>query len=141
MKRRIVCLLGLAALLFTVAAPVHSTELVYTPINPSFGGPSSNGGFLLGAAEAQNKHTEGSSSYRRDPIDSFEESLVRRILSNLAGEIVGQAFGDDESLPEGHYEFGDYLIDVNNWDGLDLTVTITDVGTGNETTIEVPQLY
>ena len=35
-----------------------ATELVYTPINPSFGGNPLNGQFLLNEAQAQNNFTE-----------------------------------------------------------------------------------
>ena len=35
-----------------------ATELVYTPINPSFGGNPANGQFLRGIAQAQNSFTE-----------------------------------------------------------------------------------
>ena len=37
-----------------LCAAANATELVYTPINPSFGGSPLNGAWLLGNAQAQN---------------------------------------------------------------------------------------
>jgi len=123
------------------ALPAAATEMVYTPINPSFGGNSMNGTFLMSQAEAQNTHKDPSlsSSYSRDPLESFEESLTRRILSNLAGSIVESTFGyGDSELSEGFYQVGDYEIEVTGADTGDVSVTITDDGTGNQTTIVIP---
>ena len=44
----------LASLLLSTGA--SATELVYTPVNPSFGGSPLNGAWLLGNAQAQNSN-------------------------------------------------------------------------------------
>lgn len=121
------------------AAPVGATELVYTPINPSFGGNSFNGTYLLGAAESQNDHQEKYESYNQDPLDNFEESLSRRLMSVLATKIVDSAFGEyDADLGTGSYEFGDYTIDIVANEGESIHVVITDTFTGGTTEVEVP---
>lgn len=132
------------ALLFVWGTTAAATELDYTPLSPSFGGNPLNGAVLLNLAQAQNKFKdpEISSSSSRDPMEYFEESLIRRVLNNLAISIVDDAFGStDSELTSGHYQFGDYSIDVDTSLGDNVGVTITDLGTGNTTTIEVPTTY
>ena len=70
-----------------------ATELVYKPINPSFGGNPLNANMLLSKAQAQNKH--------KAPIDeksyaeNFQDSLERTYLNRMVREITDIAFGDD----------------------------------------------
>lgn len=119
-----------------------ATELVYTPVNPSFGGNPINGTYLLNQAQAQDKHKDPNSVLGRDPMEYFEESLVRRVLNNLATQVIDDAFGaGDAGLTSGFYQFGDYTIDVDasNTDILD--VTISDLGSGNTTSIQIPTTY
>lgn len=135
---RLMLLLSVALVGWT--ATTWATELVYRPVNPSFGGYPANGPFLLDSAQSQNKHTGPSSTQslfpESSPLEDFEESLNRRILSIMADKIVDAAFGED-GLEEGHFVVGDYTIDVTN--GTDgVNVTIVDPSTGNETTILVP---
>lgn len=137
--KRLSYLLALG-LLLAVTGPVLATELVYTPVNPSFGGNPLNGSYLLSQAESQNRHRDPNLDLSgRDPLASFEESLLRRVNSNLANQIVDQMFGTSSSpVADGHYQFGDYTIDVLTSGGGDISVTIEDLGTGNSTTIEIP---
>lgn len=120
-----------------------ATQMVYTPVNPSFGGSPLNGNWLLGMAQAQNTHVEKSSySYSNDIVDNFEESLTRQVLYNISRKIVEDTFGSSDSdLGEGHYEFGDYVIDVQSTEGESVKVFINDITTGNSTTVEVPYYY
>lgn len=138
---------SLATLIFIICTgPCWATQLVYEPVNPSFGGNPLNGNFLLGQAESQNKHKDDKNSpigstagYQRDPMAYFEESLVRRILNELANNIVESSFSSDGSsqIQDGHYQFGDYVIDIVNFGDV-VSVSITDLGTGNSTIVEVP---
>ena len=135
------CISATLAAAVSCFQPAFAAQLVYAPINPSFGGNPLNGGFLLNQAEAQNKFKDKKTdaSYTRDPMEYFEESLVRRVLNNLANNIVDDAFGGISSeLADGFYQFGDYTIEVVTSVGDNVTVTITDLGTGNTTTIDVP---
>lgn len=134
--------IAIAAVFFLAAGSIGvKAEMTYTPINPSFGGYALNGSYLLSSAEAQNttKDSSASSYTQKDPLESFEESLVRRIMSNLATKITSEAFGTTSGdLADGHYEFGDYSIDISGAGGENINVDIIDVGTGNSTSIEVP---
>ena len=138
MKKLLLCVFLLTFFSFLNAA--MATELVYTPVNPSFGGHPLNGAWLLNQAQAQNKHTgEGTSRYTTDPLEDFENSMTRRVLSMLATKIVNTAFGEyDEDLGSGTFEFGDYTIDIEAIDGESINVTIIDTIGGGITTIQVP---
>lgn len=119
---------------------LSATELTWIPINPSFGGNSFNASWMMSQAEIQNTFTDNTSSssysYSQDPLDNFKESLNRQILSRLASQLVKTSFGED-SLQPGHYEIGDYVIEVVPGDG-GINVNIFDNGTGNQTNIIVP---
>lgn len=134
------CVLGLlAAAPFLLAVPeTRGTELVYVPVNPSFGGSPLNGSFLLSQAESQNKFKNQSNAYTSDPFTDFEDTLNRRILGILANEIVEGAFGEEGGLQEGHFEIGDFVIDVVP-NGNGVNVVISDPSTGRQTTVNIPE--
>jgi len=117
---------------------VQAGELIYRPINPSFGGNPYNASWLMQQAEIQ-KDKEKQSSYKaaeKDPLKDFAESLNRSILSRLSSKLINSAFGESD-LEEGRYEVGEFVIDVTSTsDGIN--VTITDPATGGETIIEIP---
>ena len=129
-------------------APVsisRATELIWTPINPSFGGSPYNASWLLASAQAQNSYGDGSSGSsfsfpESDLLEDFEKSLNRQLLSRLSRKIVDEAFGEDSLLPEGEtearYTIGDYEIYVTIDGGISLT--LTDILTGNTTTVQIP---
>jgi len=140
MKPSVKCIVcGIVLAVFsTPVSVVTASELVWTPINPSFGGPSYNGQWLMASAQAQNTHVErgGSSIPTRSLMEDFQSSLNRQILYGLSRKIVDSAFGEG-SLESGHYEVGDYTIDVNV-DVSGINVVVTEIGTGNTTTVQVP---
>jgi curli production assembly/transport component CsgF len=118
-----------------------ASELVWTPINPSFGGNPANGAWLLASAQAQNTMTPKPTTYTRaDPLDDFEYLLKRQYLSRLADRIMDDVFGEDTLLPDAQtdaeYTIGDYHVQISTMDSI--KVTITDTITGNETMVEVP---
>jgi len=58
------------------------------------------------------------------------------VLNRLSRDIVDRVFGD-EGIEEGSFEVGGFLIDV--MEDLDrVTLQITDLETGNETSITLP---
>lgn len=114
---------------FFVALTAHGTELVYTPINPSFGGSALNGSYLLNKANAQNDHTGESSD--KDFVTRFKESLERNILNTITR---GVANGE---ITDGTYDTGDFRIEVASIGG-GVMLTITNLLTGEVTVIEMP---
>lgn len=116
---------------------VDASELVYRPVNPSFGGNPFNGQYLLNNATLQNQHLDDDSSRpRRDPLAEFTRTLQRRLLSNLASQITDAIFGE-EAADSGSFTVGDTSIDFQR-DGDVVVLQIVDAATGNETVIEVP---
>jgi curli production assembly/transport component CsgF len=129
------------ATLFLASPLMLATELVYKPINPSFGGNPLNANMLLSKAQAQNKH--------KAPIDeksyaeNFQDSLERTYLNRMVREITDIAFGDDveESIfnQDSTFVSGDYEIQIITSSSDAITVQITNLIDGTITIIEVPR--
>ena len=118
----------------------YAQDFVYQPTNPAFGGNNFNYGWLLSSAQAQNGFTEEQDDVRsrfdRDPLQDFEQTLNRQILSQLTRQLTQDQFGEG-GLQEGQYEIGNYQIDVAP--GADaIQITILDITTGSQTTVSVP---
>ena len=129
-----------AAILILASSSVGSAaaqDMVYTPINPTFGGNPFNSAHLLGLANAQNKTKDPSAtSSTSSAADIFARQLQSRLLSALSSQIVDAIFGQNPQQ-SGTIQFGGQTIQFAR--GLDsVTLTITDNGTGEVTTIVVP---
>ena len=113
-------------------------ELVYTPINPSFGGNAFNSAHLLALANAQNDHERPASERPgTSDVDRFIRSLQSRLLSSLSNEVANAIFGED-AQDSGRIVFGDQTIEfVRTLEGIQLTITEAD---GSQTVITVPTL-
>jgi curli production assembly/transport component CsgF len=131
--------IAISAAIMTLAAPTaFAQELVYTPVNPSFGGNPFNSAHLLGIANAQDDtEPPSSSSGSGDPqADLFIRQLQSRLLSGLASEVANAIFGEDPQ-DYGRVVFGDQTVEFVR--GLDsITLTIFDATTGTTTEIVVP---
>ncbi len=130
MKRRLItCLLPTVVVLSSI---VTASEMVYTPVNPSFGGNPLNANQLLSSASSQNDLTDpnarvsGLSSL--SSIDRFAASLESRLLSQLLSDINDGTTG---SLTT-----DDFTVNVQNFEGT-ITVDILDLETGESTQIVV----
>jgi len=123
--------------LFPIKENSFATELVWQPINPSFGGSPWNGSWLLQSAQVQNRFKEKSKTWReKTSVERFQESLERSLLYRLSRKIADKAFGE-EDLESGHYDIGGVSIDIDVG-GENINVTIFDPVTGDTTTIQVP---
>ncbi len=133
---------ALAAMLFgmLVAAPAMAQELVYKPINPSFGGDSFNSSHLLGIANAQNNYKDPrAADAGSSQSDLFLRQLQSRLLSSLASQVSDAIFGENPQ-DSGRIVFGDQIIEFTR--GLEsVRITIIDNLTGGVTEIEIPLLY
>lgn len=107
-----------------------ATELVYTPINPSFGGNPLNGNFLLQKAQSQNANSAERPTLSF--VDRFRESLERNIINSLTRRIA------DGEVVEGVYETGEYIIEVNQDTDGSVLVTVTNQDNGDVTVIRIP---
>lgn len=119
-------LLSLAVL--CIAHTSQATELIYTPVNPSFGGNPLNGSFLLNKAQAQNDNK--ASSTEKDFVTRFKESLERNLINSITRGIA------DGEITDGEYNTGDFRIEINSI-GDKIILTITNIATNEVTIIEM----
>jgi curli production assembly/transport component CsgF len=108
---------------------VIATELVYTPVNPSFGGSPLNGSFLLNKANSQNDNQSPSSD--KDFVTRFKESLERNIINTITRGVA------DGEITDGIYDTGDFRVEVVST-GNGVMLTITNLLSGEVTVIEMP---
>ncbi|MBV2129912.1 curli assembly protein CsgF [Arsukibacterium indicum] len=120
-----------AVVLFLLtSALVNATELVYTPINPSFGGNPLNGNFLLQKAQSQNGFKEERPTLSF--VDKFQEALERNIINSLTRRIA------DGELVDGVYNTGEFLVEISTGTDGSVIVNITNLDTGEVTIITIP---
>ncbi len=119
--------LAAALWLLFVATQASATELVYAPINPSFGGNPNNAPGLMSIAQAQN----GFKAPVDSPVQAFNLSLQRAILSRLTSQTMAAIFGTSPTLENGEYDTPGYLIKVAYTPGTsNVTITTTDKASG-----------
>ena len=122
-----------AVVFFTSTASAQ--ELVYEPVNPSFGGNPFNSSHLLSIANAQNDFERSIDEDESTDFDRFIRSLESRLLSSLSTQVANAIFGDD-AQDNGTIRFGDQTISfVRTLDGIELTLTDSD---GTVTVITIP---
>ena len=137
-----------------VASPAMASDLVYTPINPTFGGNPLNSSHLLAIASAQRTATASDApvtssssgtggtgtSTSQSNVDLFISQLEGRLLSSLASQVTDAIFGTN---PQNHgtITFGSTIVVFDRSDVTHtISLTITDTTTGQVTLISVPQL-
>lgn len=125
------------ALLALALSPIaQAGELIYRPLNPSFGGDPFVGSYLLGKAQAQDTNTDPNAR-RSQPISSTQrlvQSLESRLISQLISDVGRGEVG------EGSFDSDEFGVVVRD-DGGQLTVQVVDKLTGDVTTINVGGLF
>ncbi len=128
-------------LALTLAPICHAGQLVYKPLNPSFGGNPLNGSFLLSKAQAQNKHK--ANLEQKSSADKLKESIERAYINKIVKEITNLAFGEnpEDSIFNGNTTFtsGDMQVELITSSTDSITVQITNIITNEVTIIEVPR--
>jgi curli production assembly/transport component CsgF len=127
----------MAALLFGFSSPL-AADIIYKPINPSFGGDSFNSNHLQGLANAQNEFSKTNKSKAQTPTERFLSMLQTRLYSALASQVADAIFGQN-AQPSGTIVFDDQQVAFLNT-GTEIQLTITDFNTGQVTNIVVPTL-
>ena len=129
--------IALIAVCATLATPAIAQELVYKPVNPSFGGNAFNSSHLLAIANAQDDNEPPASEVDgTSQGELFARQLESRLLSGLASSVTDAIFGDNPQ-ESGTIKFGDQTIEF--FRGLDsVTLTIFDATTGTTTEIVIP---
>ena len=127
---------AMPVMLLGYSVSAAAQDIVYSPVNASFGGNPFNSAHLLGVANAQNDFKDPKASTSGSQADIFSRQLQSRLLSALSSQIVDAIFGENPQQ-SGTIQFGGQTISFVR--GLDeVTLTITDDGTGEITTIVVP---
>jgi curli production assembly/transport component CsgF len=131
------------ALLAFCAGNAAGSEMVYVPLNPSFGGNPLNNS-LFNSANAQNKHKDpdaglGAGGLNQTPLKQFNDILERSILGQLASAATSSVIGAGGKLVPGSVQTGNFLITISDLGGGLLRVTTTDKVTGATSTFEVGQ--
>ncbi len=116
-------------------ADAFASELIHTPVNPSFvGGNPFNGQYLLNSAVLQNKNKEP--VIQQTPLEQFRDSLQRNLLYAITSKLTQDMYGEGGFKP-GHYSYAGMDVDVvGGTNGV--TITITDTTNGGTTTVTVP---
>jgi curli production assembly/transport component CsgF len=122
-------------LLFTTSAVA---DMIYKPVNPSFGGDPFNSSHLQGLASSQNLHTPDSTSTTQTAGERFLSMLQSRLYSSLASQVAEAIFGEN-AQQSGSVTFDDQQVEFVNT-GTEIQITITDFLTGEVTNITVPTL-
>ncbi|WP_426490972.1 curli production assembly/transport component CsgF [Hymenobacter sp. 102] len=124
-----------------ISHTAQAQDFVYEPKNPAFGGGNSfNYAWLLSAATAQNTQEDPARSAQNtvDPLGDFSNNLNRQILAQLTNRFISSQFGDGP-VREGSYTIGAYQIQVTPGPN-GVAIQVTDTGTGNQTTVTVPNV-
>jgi curli production assembly/transport component CsgF len=118
----------------------QAQDLVYTPVNPAFGGNTINYSWLLNSANAQNSIQDPArtaNDLRDDPLANFTSNLERQLLNQLSREIFNRQFGEDFFSEDGVTTIGNFQVEVTT--GVDgLLINITDFSSGGTTQLTVP---
>lgn len=118
------------------SAHCRAQQLVYTPVNPAFGGDTFNYQWLLSSAESQNSFTDPRIvDDDRTELERFQENLNSQLLNSLSRNVFGSQLGDE--LKEGSFTVGDLALEIfDTAEGL--VINILDTNTGEQSQIIVP---
>jgi curli production assembly/transport component CsgF len=111
-------------------------DMVYKPINPTFGGNPFNSAHLLGIANAQNDYRDPRTAAATSQQDLFARQLQSRLLSALSSQLIDAIFGENPQ-ERGTFSIGGQTINFFR-DLESVTINITNDATGEVTTIVVP---
>ncbi|AZZ44564.1 curli production assembly protein CsgF [Pseudomonadaceae bacterium SI-3] len=121
-----------------LSSGLSATELVYTPVNPSFGGSPLNGAWLLGSAQAQNdKKDPDAVGYDRSIYE--RPSDLERLTSQLESSLLSDLLRDAQAGETGSLTTTDFFVRAYNGDAGLLIVEITDRVTGEVSEIIIGQ--
>lgn len=113
-------------------------ELVYTPVNPAFGGNTLNGSWLLSNAQSQDTFedpdTKSDDLSSESDIDKFNDTIERIALSRIASQLVSKFLdGEASSL-----ETDNLILEITEDPTTgSTTIKTTDKGTGYSTIIDL----
>jgi curli production assembly/transport component CsgF len=122
-----------AFLALGLSAQSGATELVYTPVNPSFGGNPLNGTWLLNNAQAQNDFDDPDTKSRSAFAGT---SALERFSNQLESKLLSQLMDNINNGKTGSLSTDSFLINVIDDSGA-LSIQVTDKATGEVSEIQV----
>ncbi|WKW46356.1 curli assembly protein CsgF [Myroides sp. JBRI-B21084] len=108
MKKYVLTIVLFFAAFFTS----YAQQLVYTPVNPNFGGNPLNYNGLINSANLQNQFDDYKNNRDSSLLNNFSETVKRQILSQLSRKLFAEN-ADLENLEEGTFEIGDLIISID----------------------------
>lgn len=124
-----------AGMTFSIGA-AHAGELIYRPINPSFGGDPLAGNYLLNKAQSQDDNTDPNAP------DFGRYSETDLFLQDLRSSLVNDAIQDAVDGEEGRtslIESSNLRVRIESLGGGGFVMTILDRRTGEQTTVNLGQ--
>lgn len=135
----------LAALVMASAGVTVAGPLVYTPVNPAFGGSPLNGPHLLGRAQAQDRHLDPNAPSALNPLSSqsqleqFNSALQQAVLSRVSAAVSSSIIGADGKLIPGQVETENFRITISDLGGGRIRIVTTDKLTNASTSFDISQ--
>ncbi len=126
----------LAGCAFTSA--VSASELVYTPINPTFGGNPLNSSQLMNEASAQKPSAPVTKTTQQSTAQQFLQMLQSQLYASLANSVANAITGQNAQAA-GTIKLNSMQLTWNTVGG-QTSITMTDYATGQVTQITVPQV-
>ena len=115
-------------------------QIVYKPINPSFGGSPSNASGLLANANAQNNYKDPAAVNALKtltPLQQFQQNLQQFVLNRVAASVTGTIIGANGALQAGTINTTDFTIQVVALPAGGTKIITTDKNTGQTTLFKV----
>ena len=139
---------GAAAFLF--ASSASASQLVYTPINPTFGGSPFNGAYLLSTADSNNfnflnnpKEAQelNSLTNQESTAQELRQALLSALISQASQTVIDAILGTNgQAQDSGTFDLAGETISFNRAGG-EINITLTDPsGSQTQITIPVPQI-
>lgn len=113
---------------------IQASELVYTPVNPNFGGNPLNTSHLFAGANAINDYKAP-----RDDELFEQESALDRLTSSLESRLISQLLADVGNGNTGQLVTDDFVLNIVDDSGA-LLIQIIDKETGETSEIQVSGL-
>jgi curli production assembly/transport component CsgF len=128
------------ALPLCMSEPAFAGQLVYTPVNPNFGGSPLNGSLLEYQATNNNKFQNNPTTTptpaltaQQQVAQNLQQAAINAVLSEVAQQITSGL----QNNPSGSFNVAGELINFQR-DGNVVNVQLTDATTGAVTTIQIP---
>ena len=117
---------------------IQASELVYTPINPTFGGNPLNASQLQAVATAQKPNAPTTTATQQSTSQQFLQMLQSQLYASLANA-VSSAITGTNAQAAGTIKLDNMQVSWSRING-QKQITMTDFSTGQVTTIVLPSV-